>query len=461
MTQQLQEFYHSLKGMRVSVVGVGVSNAPLCELLCKHGANVTVRDKRSQEQLGELYQNLKKLGVQFFLGEDYLEDLGEELIFKTPGLRFDAPQLLRAQENGSKITSEMELFFELCPCKIIAVTGSDGKSTTTTLIYEMLKNEGVRCHLGGNIGQPLLHRIEEVQEGDIVVAELSSFQLHTMKKSPHIAVVTNVAPNHLDMHKSMEEYVDAKRNILRYQGAGDKLVLNMDNKITCGMESEANGQVVFFSRQEEVETGAYYKEDTIYLVQDGRARALLGKEDVLLPGLHNIENYMAAILAVQGLVSDEVIRHTAKTFAGLQHRLELVRELSGVRYYNDSIASSPTRTKACFEAFPQKLLLIAGGYDKHIPFDSFGEDILKHVKYLALIGVTAPLIRKAVEQAKGYREGLLEMKDCESLERAVLWLKEKGQPGDKVILSPACASFDMFQNFEKRGNAFKEIVNRL
>ena len=345
----------------------------------------------------------------------------------------------------------MEAFFEVCPCHILAVTGSDGKTTTTTLISEMLKSAGKTVWLGGNIGTPLLPLVRQMKEDDYAVVELSSFQLMDMTRSPEIAVVTNLAPNHLDVHKDMDEYVDAKKNIFRYQSEAGRLVLNADNAITA--EFTGNGETVFFSRQGKP-ARVYTQDGVIY--RDGEA--VLHTADILLPGVHNIENYMAAILAVEGLVSDEIIRHVAKNFGGVEHRIELVRIKDGVRYYNDSIASSPSRTIAGLRSFREKVILIAGGYDKHIPYDVLGPEICAHVKKLFLCGATAPQIRAAVENCEGQKP---EMVDCGKFENAVRAAAAAAENGDIVLMSPASASFDEFKNFMVRGNFFKQIVKEL
>ena len=351
----------------------------------------------------------------------------------------------------------MEAFLELCPCRIIAVTGSDGKTTTTTIIAGLLKAAGYRTFVGGNIGHPLLCQVDDIRPDDMVVLELSSFQLMTVRQSPGIAVVTNLAPNHLDVHKDMDEYVEAKRNIFAYQDACDRLVLNADNDLTAGFAKQARGSVTLFSRKKPVEGGVYLREKTVMC----GGRPVLTADDILLPGLHNLENYMAAIAAVDGLVPNEVIRDFARVFGGVEHRIELVRELDGVRYYNDSIASSPSRTIAGLRSFDQRVILIAGGYDKHIPYDALGPEIVRSVKALVLTGDTAEKIKAAALAAPGYEEGRLEIFDCADLKQAVERARELAMPGDVVLLSPASASFDRFKNFEERGKAFKDYVNAL
>mgnify|MGYP003293564663 CR=1 FL=1 len=455
----LQEYLDSLQNKTVAVIGIGVSNTPLIRMLLKAGIDVTACDKRSREDLGELGEELTALGCKLQLGADYLKGLTQDVIFRTPGLRPDVPELLSATEQGSVLTSEMEVFFEVCPCPIIAVTGSDGKTTTTTIIAELLKAAGNTVHVGGNIGHPLLCEAGEMKASDYAVLELSSFQLMTMQHSPHIAVITNLAPNHLDMHKGMEEYVASKENIFRHQKAGDIAVFNWDNDITHEQGSRAVDTALYFSRKAEVEQGVFLRGEDIIVRKNGTERKIMSTEDIRLPGVHNVENYMAAIAAVDGLVSDEVIVKFAREFNGVEHRIELVRTYHGVRFYNDSIASSPSRTIAGLRSFKEKVILIAGGYDKHIPFDVLGPEIVEHVKLLVLCGATADKIRAAVENAPTYREGFPKIIEVMPFEKAVETARDMAQEGDIVTLSPACAAFDQFKNFMVRGKTFKAIVN--
>ena len=455
----LQEYLTSLRHKTVAVIGIGVSNTPLLRRLLAEGIAVTACDRSSREKLGPLADELEAAGAMLHLGEGYLDGLTQDVIFRTPGLRPDVPQLLAAQRQGSTLTSEMEVFFQVCPCHMIAVTGSDGKTTTTTIIAELLKAAGRTVHVGGNIGQPLLCQADDMEPEDWAVLELSSFQLMTMDRSPHIAVVTNLAPNHLDVHKDMAEYVAAKENIFRYQRPGDIAVFNLDNAITRELSAHAPGRALYFSRQAEPENGVFLRGNAVISRRDGRERQIMTTEDIRLPGVHNVENYMAAIAAVDALVPDEVIRSFAGTFQGVEHRIELVRTWRGVRFYNDSIASSPSRTIAGLRSFKEKVILIAGGYDKHIPFDVLGPEVVEHVKLLILCGATADKIRAAVEQAPGYRPGHPEILDVTPFQRAVETARDRAVPGDVVTLSPACAAFDQFKNFMERGKTFKAIVN--
>lgn len=461
MAFTLQDYLTSLKGKRVAVIGIGVSNTPLIKTLLSAGISVTACDKNKREAFGPLADELESLGAELHLGDTYLEGLDQDVIFRSPGIRPDIPPFLAAIEKGSILTSEMEVFFQVCPCKIIAVTGSDGKTTTTTLISEMLKGAGYTVHLGGNIGKPLLSEAGEMGQEDIAVLELSSFQLMTLQSSPNVAVFTNLSPNHLDIHKSMEEYTLAKENIFTHQGQDGIAIFNQDNALTQEMSSRTPGKARLFSRQGPVENGVFVKDGTIVVAVDGQQRKLFSTDRILIPGEHNVENYLAAIAAVQGLVSDEVILHTAEHFPGVEHRIELVRNLKGVRYYNDSIASSPTRTIAGLRSFRQKVILIAGGYDKKIPFDTLGPEVHAHVKTLVLTGHTAEKIRQAVISYPGYQDGQPEIVMEDDFRQAVLAARDKAQEGDIVILSPACASFDHFKNFAQRGEIFKEIVQGL
>ena len=455
----LAQYMDSLKNKTVAVIGIGVSNTPLLRLLLREKIQVTACDKRDRAALGTLAEELEKDGCRLQLGENYLQGLTQDVIFRTPGLRPDVPELLAAKARGSEITSEMEVFFQVCPCTLVAVTGSDGKTTTTTIISELLKAAGNTVYVGGNIGHPLLCQADEMHPEDYAVLELSSFQLMTMTRSPHIAVVTNLAPNHLDMHKGMEEYVAAKENIFRYQSAGDIAVFNLDNAITREQGTRAPGHVRYFSRREEPSEGVFLRDGDIVLRKDGQDRVIMTTEDIRLPGVHNIENYMAAIAAVEGLVPDAVIRDFARSFNGVEHRIELVRTYHGARFYNDSIASSPSRTIAGLRSFKEKVILIAGGYDKHIPFDALGPEVVEHVKLLVLCGATAGKIRAAVEQAPGYRPGHPEIVEVTPFEKAVEFARDRARSGDVVTLSPACAAFDQFKNFAERGKTFKSIVN--
>ena len=456
----IQEYLTSLKGKTAAVLGIGVSNTPLIELLCRSGVQVVACDKKSREALGERAAQLETLGARLFLGEHYLDDLRADVIFRTPGMRPDVPALLEAKKRGSVVTSEMEIFFEVCPCTIIGVTGSDGKTTTTSIIADMLHAAGRTVYLGGNIGHPLLCDAEKMQRDDIAVVELSSFQLLDMKRSPHIAVMTNLAPNHLDMHRDMAEYIAAKENIYLHQGADDIAIFNADNDITRALSEKSRVRTRLFSRREAVADGAFLRGDAIILRHDGREEEVMRREDIRLPGLHNVENYLAAVTALDGIVPYAVMRESARSFAGVEHRIEYVRTLHGAKWYNDSIATSPTRTIAGLRAFDEKVILIAGGYDKHISFAPLAPEVVQHVKLLILCGATADAIEKTLrENARG--EDLPEIVRCEDLPTCVQTAYARAGAGDIVTLSPACAAFDRFANFAERGKVFKALVMAL
>ncbi len=457
-------FFGNMKGKKVAVLGLGVSNTPLIEILHEAGAKITVCDKKEADSFPALLPELSKLGVSFQFGEHYLEGLDHGLIFRSPGIRPDHPELLKAVERGSTLTSEIEVFMDVCPCPVVAVTGSDGKTTTSTLISKIIEAAGRRCFLGGNIGKPLLKLTREIHSDDFAVLELSSFQLMTMKKSPRVAVVTNVAPNHLDWHTSMEEYTAAKENIFRFQNETDTVVLNADNETTLSFAASAKSRVVLFSAKKVLADGVCLENDELVLRENSESRPIVRIADILLPGRHNLENYMAAAVVCHTLFSDaffEAVGEVAKSFKGVPHRIELVREKAGVRFYNDSIASSPTRTIAGLHSFDKKVLLIAGGYDKHIPFDVLGPEIVKHVKALYLTGQTAKKIREALEKCPFFVPEVLPVFEFESFSDAVSAAASDAKRGDIVLLSPACASFDAFRNFEERGQAFRSIVNSL
>ncbi len=453
MANKTALFKESMKNKRVAVLGIGISHLPLIRFLAQLGARVTAYDKRNADKLKEELLQLKDCDVAYRLGDDYLEHLEGDVIFKTPGMRFDVPQLLAARRAGSVVTSEMEVFFDLCPAPIFAVTGSDGKTTTTTLIAKMLSQAGHKVWLGGNIGNPLLSEIDKICPQDKVVLELSSFQLHTMKASPSVAVVTNVSPNHLDMHKDMAEYVSAKKNIFLHQNADGKLVLNYDNAVTKAFSAEAVGSTVFFSRITPLEKGVSVIGGVICV----DTVPVLKTEQIKIPGVHNIENYMAAIAAVWGCVKVQNITQVAESFAGVAHRIELVRELNGVRYYNSSIDSSPNRTKNTLAVFDRKVILISGGKDKGIAYDEIGPVIAEKVKKLILIGATAEKIHEAVLATGKAVDTVF----CSTYEEVVQTAREAAKDGDIVVLSPASTSFDMFKNFEVRGDTFKKLVGEL
>ncbi len=458
----VNDYFEELRGKRIVVVGLGISNRPLVRMLLDRGLPVECRDRTPREKLLPEVLELERLGARLVLGEDYLEGIQADVVFRTPGLNAFCPQLMELRQKGTIVTSEMEAFFSVCPCTIFGVTGSDGKTTTTTLIAKLLERAGKTVWCGGNIGSPLLPRTEEMQADDVVVVELSSFQLMGMKQSPHVAVLTNLSPNHLDIHKDMEEYVTAKENIYLHQNGADTVVLNRDNAITAGFAPKARGHVLQFSRQGRVERGYYLRKDGMICRTDGKTeQEILNAAEIRIPGVHNIENYMAAFCAVDGLVSREVMTGLARTFGGVDHRIQLVREKDGVKFYDSSIDSSPSRTRAALRSFSQKVILVAGGKDKGIGYDELGPELRDHVKLMVLTGMTAGKIRAAAEKVPGYDGTNPRILDVEEFDEAIRTAAAQAQAGDVVILSPASTSFDRFRNFEERGNRFQQVVNAL
>ena len=456
-----KQFFAQLKGKKIAMCGIGISNTPLILNFLKQGARVIACDRREREQIGNIADQLESAGAELKLGEGYLDNLEVDIIFRTPGMNFHLPELERARKRGIAVTSEMEVFFDLCPATIFAVTGSDGKTTTTTLIAKMLEAEGKRVFVGGNIGMPLLPQIENITADDFVVAELSSFQLISMRKSPDIAVVTNVAPNHLDVHKNMDEYVEAKKNILLHQNAFSRTVLNRDNEITESFRKDVRGQSLGFSMTRRLNNGAWLSDDgVLHMAYRGIDVPVVDRKEIAVLGDHNVENYLTAIAAVWGYVGVDNICKVAREFGGVEHRIEFVREVNGVKYYNDSIASSPTRTIAGLKAFDQKVILIAGGYDKHIPFEPMMPYVTEKVKTLYLCGDTADKIEKCLRNYEGYK-GTPEIVRVSSIDEAVAQAHKTAVSGDIVTLSPACASFDAYPNFAARGKHFKQLVNEL
>ena len=460
---KIQRFFEELREKRVAFIGTGVSHTELIGVLREKGIGVTVLDRRSADKFQETYDSLTAKGVQFILGDDYLDHLTEfDIVFRTPGMYFNNEAITRAREAGVVITSEMESFFDLCPCKIYGVTGSDGKSTSTTLIAEILAAHGVTVHKGGNIGRALLPLIEEIGEDDAAVVELSSFQLISMRKSPDVALITNITPNHLDVHGTMEEYTQCKINLIAHQNAFSRTVLNLDNDGTRALAPLVRGKLNWFSRRETVARGAFLREDgMLCYTENGVVTPVVHKDDIRIPGMHNVENFLGVIAALWGDVDIADIVKVAKEFGGVEHRIEFVRELGGVKWYNDSIATSPTRVLAGLRSFDQKIIVLAGGYDKKIPFEPMAETVCDRVKLLILMGVTAEKIEKAVTSAANYDPAKIRILHASSMEEAVEIAHREAKAGDIVTLSPACASFDWYPNFEVRGQHFKRLVKEL
>lgn len=461
--KKLEEFNMYIRNKNVAVIGLGVSNIPLLDYLYNNNVRVTVFDDRVLEEIPkDVINKITNYNFKFSFGENNLTKLvGFDLIFRSPSCMPNQPDLEKEKENGAIVTTEIELLMKMAPCKVIGVTGSDGKTTTTSLIYAILKHAGYNCYLGGNIGTPLFTKLNEMKPNDIVVLELSSFQLMNMEVSPDICVVTNVSPNHLNIHKSYEEYINAKKNIFLNQTESGIVVLNYENDITREFAKEANGKVVFFSSKTKLEDGIILDNNVIKECEDKLRKHLITTNKVKLRGVHNYENICAAVAATKTLVDTDKMIEAITEFAGVEHRLELIREINGVKWYNDSIGTSPTRTIAGLNSFEEEIILIAGGYDKHLDYEPLAKPIIEKVKVLILVGQTADKIFSAVNKELEKQNKQLNIHMCTSLEQTVQMANKVAKQGQIVLFSPASASFDMFKNFAQRGDKFKEIVNGL
>lgn len=461
--EKLEEFFNYIRNRKIAIIGLGVSNIPLLSYLHDLGAKITVFDNRTIDNIDKnIMDIITNNNIEFSFGKNNLSKLnGFDIIFRSPTCREDWPELVKEAKRGAIITSEIEMLMELCPGTIIGVTGSDGKTTTTSLIYEIIKKQGFNCYLGGNIGIPLFTKIQEMKPNDIVILELSSFQLMNIHTSPNIAVITNISPNHLDFHKSYEEYIEAKKNIFKYQNEDGILVLNYDNEITRGCAKEAKGKVIFFSRENKLDNGVILDDDIIKVCDNKLRKHILNTKDLLLRGKHNYENVCTAIAATLEIASTEKQIEAVTQFKGVKHRLEFVKEINGVKWYNDSIGTSPTRTIAGLKSFNEKIVLIAGGYDKHLDYTPIAKPILDNVSVLILMGQTSKKIKESVENEMKVEQKRIEIYECDTLQETVNTAKKVAKKGEVVLFSPASASFDMYKNFEERGDKFKSIVNSL
>jgi UDP-N-acetylmuramoylalanine--D-glutamate ligase len=475
---KLIDFKKNMSGTKIAVLGVGISNRPLIRYIHSLGALITAFDslELSDPVLSNTIKEFEKEGIsiEWSCGKDYLSGLPDgnfTYIFRTPKLRPDVPEILSAVRKGSILTSEMEVFLALCPARIFAVTGSDGKTTTTTLIYEILKQAGYTVHVGGNIGTPLLDRIDSISESDMVVLELSSFQLISMRSRIDVAVVTNVTPNHLDVHLDYKEYINSKKNIFLSQTYSGRLVLNADNEITRAMASEARGKVICFSSEEHAPLDqhslslidqAFIKNGVLCYLKNGHLTEIVKSDDILIPGFHNIMNYLAAISAIMPFADPEHIAEVARNFGGVEHRIELVRTLNGVRYFNSSIDTSPTRTINAMNALrdrKERGVLIAGGADKKCSYAGLGKAILEVCDRVILYGQNSELIEKVL--ADECKDTKYTVFHSNGYDEAVSLAKSLAQSGEIVILSPAGTSYDHFRHFEERGKLFKKLVSEL
>ena len=458
--QKLEEFNEYIKYRKVAVIGLGVSNIPLIDYLYIHKANVTVFDDRPIDKLPQdIITKITNYGFAFSFGENSLNKLHNfDLIFRSPSCLPTKPELEVEAQRGAIVTTEIELLMKMCPSKIIGITGSDGKTTTTSLVNSILQKAGYKTFLGGNIGTPLFTKLNEMTPEDIVVLELSSFQLMGMEVSPKIAAITNITPNHLNIHKDYEEYIEAKKNIFKNQDENGIVVLNYDNEITRNCSKEANGKVVFFSSKEKLDNGYIVDDDIVKECNDKIRKHIISTDDIILRGKHNLENIATALAITSTLVDTDVAIEAIKEFKPVAHRIEFVREIDGIKWYNDSASSSPTRTLSGINAFKEDIVLIAGGYDKNLDYTPLAKPILQKVKTLILIGQTANKIFDAVKNEMDEQNKEVKIYMADSLEQAVEIAKKHVQPDQVVLFSPASASLDMFKDFADRGNKFKKIV---
>lgn len=461
--KKLKEFEDFIRFRKIAIIGLGVSNIPLIDYMHEKKAKVTVFDDREFEKIPEeITKKIENYKFEYSFGKDNLKKLKNfDIIFRSPSCLPTRTELVEEEKRGALITTEIEMLMKMCPCKIVGVTGSDGKTTTTSLIYSILKEAGYNTYLGGNIGTPLFTKISEIKPDDIVVLELSSFQLMGMKVSPHIGVITNITPNHLNIHKDYQEYIDAKKNIFKYQKENDIIVLNYDNAITRECAKEALGKVVYFSGKNKLEDGLIVDDKIIKECKDGIRKHLLDTQEVLLRGEHNYENIATALAATRTLVDTDIAIKAIKKFKPVEHRLEFVREINKVKWYNDSVSSSPTRTIAGLKSFDEEIVLIAGGYDKNLDYTPIAKPIIDNVKALILMGQTSGKIFEAVKEELEKQNKKLKIYMCNSLEETVNLAKKVSKPNQIVLFSPASASFDMFKNFADRGIQFKNLVNKL
>ncbi len=461
--EKLKEFNEYIRFRKVAVIGLGVSNLPLLDYLNEVKAQVTVFDERESTQISQDIMNKINLyGYKIEFGKNCLKNLnGFNIIFRSPSCLPTRPELEDEAKRGAIVTTEIEMLMEMCPCKIVGVTGSDGKTTTTSMISAILKKAGYKTYLGGNIGTPLFTKLPEITPDDIVVLELSSFQLMNMKVSPDIAVITNITPNHLNIHKDYQEYIDAKKNIFKHQNENGILILNYDNEITRNCEVEAKGKVIFFSGKTKLDNGFIIDDNIVKECEDKVRKHVLDTKEVILRGQHNFQNIATALAATKTLVDQDVAVEAIKEFKPVEHRIEFIREIDGVKWYNDSASSSPTRTISGINAFDENIVLIAGGYDKNLDYEPIAKPILDKVTTLILIGQTAEKIYDTVKNEEEKSNKKVNIYMCDSLEQTVELAKKFARKGDVVLFSPASASFDMFKNFADRGNKFKNIVNNI
>ena len=458
--KKLEEFEKNLINKKVAIIGIGVSNLPLIDYMYEKGAKVTAFDNRELNEFSEdIIEKIQKYQFDFIGGENNLSFLkGFDIVFRAPSCLPTRKELEEEAKRGAIVTTEIEMLIKLAPCKVIGITGTEGKTTTSSIIYEIVKEAGYKCYLGGNIGNPIFTKLNEINKEDIIVLEMSSFQLMGMKVSPDIALVTNIYPDHLNVHKDFEEYVKSKENIFLHQKQDGLVVLNYDNEITKNFKKDTKNNVIFFSSKSNLENGYIYdiNDGNIAFINDGQRTNIINKSQIKLRGVHNYENICAALAVTSKIVDRKTQIRVIENFVGVEHRLEFVKEIDGVKYYNDSIGTSPASTIAGLNAFDENIILLAGGSDKGLDYTEIGEKIAEKVGTLILCGPTSDIIEKATLKAlKGKSIQIFRVKNMED---AVETAKSHAKKGDIVLLSPASASFDLYKNFAERGNVFKACL---
>ncbi|MGR3176291.1 MAG: UDP-N-acetylmuramoyl-L-alanine--D-glutamate ligase [Candidatus Scalindua sp.] len=459
-----KEFY---KDKKVTVMGLGLfgGGVGVTKFLVSQGADVMVTDLKSTEELSASLRLLNGLPVKFRLGKHSEEDFADaDMLVVNPAVPDDSRFLQIACDNNVHIDSELNIFFRLVPAPVIGITGSNGKSTTTSLLGEMLKEAGIKTWVGGNIGISLLEHLDEIKPDDVVVLEISSFQLEILSRiemSPHISIVTNIAPNHLDRHKTMGNYIDAKKAIIHYQKEDDYTILNYDDPTLREWEGECKSHILWFSATKELEYGTFLKNSEIIINHNSKRNVIPCPTQTNIKGIHNRQNIMAASYAAIVMHADvEPIKNAIAGFTGLEHRLEYVNTIKEVQYYNDSKATTPEAAIAGIKAFDSPTILIAGGYNKKVSLSQFAQECVKDTKYVILIGETSNNIQELIQGVKG-EKAEPEVYVATSLDESVRKAYEIAEAGDVVLLSPACASYGMFTNYEERGKKFKELVGHI
>jgi len=454
---------NNFAGKNIGIIGLGIEGFSSAKFLLDKGARITILDRKEEKGFDEsLISQVKKLPLTLVLGKDYLKNLSDfEVVVKSPGVKRDLQEILDFERNGGIITSQTQIFFDLCPSSIIGVTGTKGKGTTSSLVYQMLKAQGLDAHLGGNIGNSPLDFFGKLTSKSWIVLELSSFQLTDLTKSPHIAVMLMTTSEHLDFHKDIKEYVDAKRNILKFQNTQDYAVINRDYPTSNESDILTEGKVYKISKERETMDGCYVENKKILVNINGSNEEIIKTGDIFLPGDHNLENVCAAVMVAKILkVEKENIVKVLKTFKGLEHRLELVREVNGIKYYDDSFSTTPETAIAAIKSFKNPEILILGGSGKGSDFSELGKIIGKTKNIKAIIGIGKEWER-IKEQIEIVDSGFLVVEGAKDMRTIVAAIQKIAKPQDVVLLSPACASFDMFKSYKERGDQFKEEVGKL